>query len=180
MRNSLIKYSCTILLTLATLSATADSVYLPPEEFLATVFEGHPPEPKFIWITAAQRKELRSALGQELHSLRLRYWQRGQRSMWILDETGKDKPITTGVVIDAGAIETLQVLIFRESRGWEVKHPFFTDQFIGVRATDNHQLNRRIDGITGATLSVRALQRQAQLALFLAKLVADQPTEHPE
>jgi hypothetical protein len=163
-------HGCTaIVLVLATLSATADSVYLAPEEFIAAAFTGEPPAPKLLWLDNAQRHELRSMLDQELRSLRIRYWQKGARSAWILDEIGKDKPITTGVVINNGSIEQLQVLIFRESRGWEVKHAFFSDQFTGATASENHQLDRHIDGITGATLSVRALQRQARLALFLAK-----------
>jgi len=159
----------TVLLT--TLSAAADSVYLAPEDFITAAFAGDPPAPELLWISTTQRNELRNMLDQELRSLRIRYWRQGARSAWILDEIGKDKPITTGVIIDDGRIEQLQVLIFRESRGWEVKHAFFSDQFTGATAGEKHQLDRRIDGITGATLSVRALQRQARLALFLAKQI---------
>ena len=75
--------------------------------------------------------------------------------------------LTTGIVIDRGAIETVRVLVFRESRGWEVKHAFFTDQFKQVRLVQAQRLNRRIDGITGATLSVRALKKVATAALLL-------------
>lgn len=166
---SLIRGFAALFLALITLSASADSVYLAPEEFIAAAFAGDPPTPELLWISAAQRDELKHTLDQELRSLRIRYWQKGVRSAWILDEIGKDKPITTGVIINDGNIEQLRVLIFRESRGWEVKHAFFSDQFAGAAAKENHQLDRHIDGITGATLSVRALQRQARLALFLAK-----------
>jgi hypothetical protein len=59
------------------------------------------------------------------------------------------------------------VLIFRESRGWEVRHDFFTDQFKGVTLNDDRELDLPIDNISGATLSVRALTRLARLALYL-------------
>ncbi|WP_069472977.1 FMN-binding protein [Candidatus Marithrix sp. Canyon 246] len=74
--------------------------------------------------------------------------------VWILEEIGKKKPITTGIVINKGRIERFKVLIFRETRGWEVCYPFFTNQFKG------NSLNNfsHIDGISGATLSVRALK----------------------
>jgi hypothetical protein len=85
----------------------------------------------------------------------------------VLEEIGKTEPITTGIVVDQGAIARISVLIYRESRGWEVKYPFFTDQFKGATLTAMHELDRKIDGISGATLSVRALTRLARLALLL-------------
>ena len=61
----------------------------------------------------------------------------------------------------------VRVLIYRESRGWEVKYPAFTDQFRGARLTSDGKLDQSIDGISGATLSVHALTRLARLALLL-------------
>ena len=89
------------------------------------------------------------------------------RSAWILEEIGKDKPITVGLVVNNNTLERIRVLIFRESRGWEVRYPFFTDQFRGAGLADEHRLDRHIDGISGATLSVRALEKLARLALYL-------------
>lgn len=57
--------------------------------------------------------------------------------------------------------------MFRESRGFEVRYPFFTDQFRGARLREGLDLDREIDGISGATLSVRALTKLARLALLL-------------
>ena len=64
-----------------------------------------------------------------------------------------------------------KVLVFRESRGWEVRHPFFTDQFRDAGLTGELALDRNIDGISGATLSVRALSRLARLALYLHTVI---------
>jgi len=97
----------------------------------------------------------------------VRYWSRDERTAWILEEIGKTEPITTGIVVDKGAIARISVLIYRESRGWEVRYPFFTDQFKGATLNSTHELDRNIDGISGATLSVRALTRLARVALLL-------------
>ncbi len=48
-----------------------------------------------------------------------------------------------------------------------LRYPFFTEQFRGTLLTAENQLNRHIDGITGATLSVRALKKLARLSLYL-------------
>jgi len=80
---------------------------------------------------------------------------------------GKDLPITVGIVVDANYIESLRVLTYRENRGGEVATPAFTEQFNGSALDGDSTLNTHIDGITGATLSVRALTRLATMALFL-------------
>ncbi len=73
--------------------------------------------------------------------------------------------------MEAGRIEDVKVLVFRESRGWEVRYPFFTDQFSGVGLTDKNRLDGRVDGISGATLSVRAVKRVVAVALLLSERV---------
>ena len=164
----------TLILSLLTLSAAtvaAKGVYQEPEEFINEVFAGAPPAPGALWLTKALREPVEQIMGHALGALRVRYWSDRQRSAWILEEVGKEQPITTGIVVNQGAIERIKVLIFRESRGWEVRHDFFTDQFTDATLTDEHRLDRTIDGISGATLSVRALTKLAQLALFLSEQV---------
>ena len=95
------------------------------------------------------------------------------RSAWILDEIGKELPITIGVAVADGAIDNVRVLEFRESRGWEVRYPFFTDQFSNARLGSGQRLDRKIDGISGATLSVRAVTRIASIALLLHDQIDD-------
>ena len=145
----------------------ADQVYLGPEEFLTQVFGNTKPEPKILWITKDLRVVTTRIMTHSKGPRRIRYWAQGSQSAWILEEIGKVKPITTGILINDGHIERVTVLIYRESRGWEVRYSFFTDQFIGAQLVENHQLSRSIDGISGATLSVSALTRQTRLALYL-------------
>lgn len=141
--------------------------YLGREEFLAQAFAGGEPVQETLWLTGAMRERALERLGLAPASLRVRYWRRDARTAWILEEIGKEKPITLGFVIDGQRIEEVRVLAFRESRGGEIRHAFFTEQYRGTGLTSGGSIDRRIDGITGATLSVRAVDRAARLALWL-------------
>ena len=145
----------------------SEQVYVQPEDYVAGAFAGAGvPEQRTLWPDKALRKELSAILGH-IPSLRFRYWGAGERTVWILDEIGKDRPITAGVTIDGGKIEDVKVLVFRESRGWEIKHGFFTRQFTEASLDQRHRLSASIDNITGATLSVKAMTRMAKAALLM-------------
>jgi len=145
----------------------AKGVYLEPEKFINQVFYNNPPTQDKIWITKLLKADINDILGHDLGVIRLRYWDDGDKTVWILEEIGRDKPITVGFVVKDKNIEQINVLIFRESRGWEIKYPFFTDQYKQVSLTTNNKLDRKIDGISGATMSVNALTKLARLALYL-------------
>ncbi|MBI2312455.1 MAG: FMN-binding protein [Betaproteobacteria bacterium] len=135
------------------------------DRFLREVFT-QPPAPEILWLAGELRPAARAILEHDYPAVRVRYWRIGQRTAWVLDEIGKELPITVGISVDHGAVERVRVLVYRESRGWEVKSPAFTRQFDGARLTARQTLDRGIDGISGATLSVRALTRLARLALL--------------
>jgi FMN-binding protein len=145
----------------------AKGVYLEPEKFIDQVFDNNPPKPDKLWITKNLKSEINNILGHDLGVIRLRYWNDGNKTAWILEEIGRDKPITVGLIVKENKIEQVNVLIFRESRGWEVKYPFFTDQFKQASLTTDKNLDKKIDGISGATMSVNALTKLARLALYL-------------
>lgn len=157
-----------LLLLLLTLSLPAGAAEAEAEatRFLAESFS-RPPASATVWLTAELKPAVRAILGHDMTAARLRYWRLGNRTAWVLDEVGKEMPITVGIVVDDGAISRMRVLAYRESRGWEVQSPNFLRQFAGARLGDEQQLDRSIDGISGATLSVRALTRVARLALLL-------------
>jgi hypothetical protein len=156
-----------IFLVLATPAAMARGVYQSADDFLLEVFASEVPEPAVVWLTGDKKERVKEILGHPYSSLRIRYWQQDNRSAWILEEIGKDLPITVGLVINNQHLETIKVLTFRESRGWEIRHGFFTDQFKDASLTKKTELDRDIDGISGATLSVRAMKKLATLALYL-------------
>lgn len=153
-------------LVMAACSVVAEE-YLARDEFLRLAFGDSEPEMHTLWVTEDTRAAARDAVGWMPRALRLRYWQAGDRTAWILEDIGKDKPITLGVVISNNQIERVDVLAFRESRGWEIRYPFFTSQFSGLSLAQDGYLSDTVDGITGATLSVRAVDRVARLALWL-------------
>jgi len=122
-----------------------------------------------IWLNDELRQGIQNILHHKYPSLRVRYWTHEKRTAWILDEIGKIHPITFGVSVEDGRILDIAVLEFRESRGGEIRYPFFTKQFINAsldHRKDKAMLTNSIDGITGATLSVRAAKKVATLALY--------------
>lgn len=146
--------------------AGTEEIYQAPDTFLAEAFAGARPPPAVLWIAGERRDAMARILGHPPHVLRVRYWARDLRTVWILEEIGKERPITAGFVIESGRIERAAILVYRESIGWEVRHRFFLDQFERARLSDKLQLTRPVDGISGATLSVRAVTNMARLALY--------------
>ena len=142
----------------------AEDVYLSVPDYLAEQYPSVP-SPAMLWLDDAQRKTAETLSGED-PGFRQRYWLADDKSSWVINVIGRDHPITLGISVKDGKIAALRVLIYRESRGWEVRHPFFTRQF-DQAALEQGKLDRRIDNITGATLSVNALQRAAKLALWL-------------
>ena len=145
----------------------AASVYETRAEFLARAFSNSPPEPGLLWLSGERKSTVRQLLGHDYSALRLRYWCQAGRSAWVLDEIGKELPITVGIIVENNYIKNLRVMTYRENRGGEVATPSFTDQFINSELEENNRLNVRIDGISGATLSVQSLTRLATIALYL-------------
>ena len=141
--------------------------YMEVGDYLETAFDDGVPKAQVLWVSGELRETVEQVLGHRFGKLRTRYWYDGNSSVWVLDEIGKELPITIGVTVRNGVIADIKVLEFRESRGWEVKYPFFTDQFREARLDGKHRLDRDIDGITGATLSVGAVTRIARVALIL-------------
>ena len=158
--------------------AHARGVYLTHDQFVSQSFNsGQSPSSETLWLTAPIREQATAILGHPPQGLRVRYHREGTRTAWILDEIGKELPITIGLLIDHGKIEKLSILAFRESRGGEVRYSAYTRQYRGITLDDNYRLSGNIDGITGATLSVRAVNRVAALALYYHRLVVAKPTQ---
>ena len=162
---------------LAGAAAAATEKIEPPEAFVAEAFEGPVPTQQALWLTPQIRKEVARILGHRLTALRQRYWRQGERTAWILEEIGKEEPITAGFVVDGGRIASAHVLVYRESRGWEIRYPYFRDQFAGAGLDERLELDTDIDGISGATLSVRAMSKMARLALYFHRLVLEPAKE---
>jgi hypothetical protein len=167
---------CLLLALLVSISPPANARqgrFYTAEEFLTAYLAPEHGSPQTLWLTAELRRQAEAVLGHRFPPLRLRYWQIGSKSAWILEEIGKEMPITLGVVVGGDHIDHLVVLEYRESRGGEITYPFFTQQFQERKLAEagEPKLEGHIDGITGATLSVRAATRVATLALLLHRQV---------
>ena len=99
----------------------------------------------------------------------------------ILDEIGKSEPITFMVGMSPeGKVIDVAVMIFRESRGWEVKESRFLHQFHNKRANDPIQIDRDVINYSGATLSSRAIARGVKRALLLQQEFYPSTQSHAE
>lgn len=161
---------CFILLVfLVTSTQGYADTYKTNQYFLKENFSGKIPPIKVVWIRGNLKKQVDNILAHPYGKLRVKYWLSGSKSAWILEEIGKERPITTGIIVNNNKISKVEILAFRESRGWEVKYPFFLKQFLNASLKENNQLSKNIDGITGATLSVRAVSKLSRIALLLHK-----------
>ncbi|HUL93941.1 MAG TPA: FMN-binding protein [Burkholderiales bacterium] len=167
---------CSLALFMLVLGAASGyvrgEVYQEPDTFVAEVF-GSKPAPKVLWLTKDIQAQAGAILGHPPAQLRQRYWNEGRKSVWILEETGREELITAGFVVVDGHIDHVRVLVYRESRGQEVRQSSFLRQFKDAKLVRDNRLDRDIDGIVGATLSVGALERMARLALLFDRLSRD-------
>lgn len=147
-----------------------EEVYLTPEQFVAEAVGAPAPKPEILWLTKDVAAHATRILGHAPPQLRQRYWKSEGKTAWILEEIGKEEPITAGFVVENGKLLQVRVLIYRESRGGEIRYPAFLKQYEGVALSADERLDRSIDGISGATLSVRAMERMARLALYFDRL----------
>lgn len=162
----LMQYLLSLMILCISISSYAKGVYQSNTDFLNEIFKNDVPRTEVLWLLGDIKKGAEKILGEKPAQLRIRYWQKQQQTAWILEEVGKEKLITVGLLIKNNQLHQIKVLAFRESRGWEVKEAFFLDQFHQVKLTPELSLNQSIDCISGATLSVRALKKLARLALF--------------
>jgi Na+-translocating ferredoxin:NAD+ oxidoreductase RnfG subunit len=76
----------------------------------------------------------------------------------ITEEIGKYRPITFMVgVTPQFTVRDVAVMVYRESRGGDVKRKRFLAQYRGKSTRDPIDLNRDIINISGATISVRSM-----------------------
>jgi Na+-translocating ferredoxin:NAD+ oxidoreductase RnfG subunit len=76
----------------------------------------------------------------------------------VTEEIGKYRPITFMVgVTPAIVVREVEVLVYRETRGGDVKRQRFLRQYRGKTAHDPIDLDHDIINVSGATISVRSM-----------------------
>ncbi len=154
------------------LSAEAErsnEIYLTKKEALALAFPGADEIRKEKkWLTDAQIAAIAKLSGQKFTAKRLKFYigiKNGKvmGTMSIGNEIGRSYPITFMVVINPdGTVKDVEVMVYREPHGWEVRFDSFLSQFFGKSAQSPFD---NIHNITGATLSVRSMTRGIKKAV---------------
>ena len=86
----------------------------------------------------------------------------------VAEEVGKFYPITFLVGVDTDlSVKGVRVLVYRESHGGGVRRIRYLRQYRGKSLSDPIRRHRDIINISGATLSVDALNRGVKKVLFL-------------
>ncbi len=86
----------------------------------------------------------------------------------IQNTIGKHKPMTYMVGVDStGHVSNVELLVFREARGSEVRTKRFNVQYEGKTVLDPVRLNKDIINISGATMSVRSMTAGIKRVLVL-------------
>jgi len=163
-------------LTLAgAVSASAQStVFLKAEDALKLIFQGS----KEVYremreLTPAELAEARQKLGYELPQRQYTFYigkSDGKIDGYALidQQVGKVLPITFITRIDpSGYVDQVEIMVYRESRGGEVKQKRFLRQFHRKNLNSELRLQDDVVNITGATLSSRALVTGVKRALVL-------------
>jgi Na+-translocating ferredoxin:NAD+ oxidoreductase RnfG subunit len=86
----------------------------------------------------------------------------------VQNTIGKHKPMTYMVGIDnKGQVSDVELLVFRESRGSEIRQKRFNAQYEGKTVSDPVRINKDIINISGATMSVRSMSAGIKRVLVL-------------
>lgn len=86
----------------------------------------------------------------------------------VQNTIGKHKPMTYMVGIDSkGQVSNVELLVFRESRGSEIRQKRFNAQYEGKTVLDPVRINKDIINISGATMSVRSMSAGIKRVLVL-------------
>jgi Na+-translocating ferredoxin:NAD+ oxidoreductase RnfG subunit len=144
-------------------------VYLTKQEAMTVAFPGADNVQKVRkWLNDDHRKAIRELSHVEIKEKWFTFYE-GQKNgqpmghMLIDHIIGKSFPITFMTVINLdGTVRDVEILVYREPRGWEVKYPSFMSQFFGRNAQSDF---REINSITGATLSVNAITKGVKKAV---------------
>lgn len=137
-------------------------VFLTKKQALDLAFPGADKIEKMkIWLSDEEREAIGKICLQKLKDRRITYYMgvKGGKPMgyMVIDHRiGKNYPITFMVVLNTdGTVRDVEIMVYREPHGWEVRFENFMSQFYGKDALWNYQ---NINSITGATLSVNSMK----------------------
>ncbi len=150
-----------------------EQVYLTPGRAIEEIFDGAVrADTVTARITPEERDALRGELGFAPPSDSVTVFvprnDRGEPLGFavVAEEVGKYRPITFMVGTDTTLeVRDVEVLVYRESRGGEIRHTRFLRQYRGKTPDSSIRTGVDIVNVAGATLSVSALDRGVKRVL---------------
>lgn len=160
-------------------AAHADQVFLrEPDTPRALFGDGVRAERSTLDLSAAELGELSRRVGRKVDVRQYPFFAvssgSGQLLGWIfvLDVVGQSLPITFAVGVKPdGRVQDVQVMVYREPHGSEIRERRFRAQFAGKGADQPLVVGRDIDAISGATISSHSATYAVRKALALADLL---------
>ena len=126
------------------------------------------------------KKEVENHVKQKFYRDKLYYWTILQGDTTIahafLDNViGKSMPITFMVILNIdGDIINANVIKYREAYGSEVGNKGWLQQFINLNNNSVYNIGKEIDGISGATISVKSMSKGIHKIATLYPLIRNQ------
>lgn len=159
-----------------------EEVYLTPEEAAQLMFpDSERIEQNTLTLTAEQKTTVEERIGWQFPENSFECFigrSNGKVDGWAMIQhtIGKHKPMTYMVGVDPdGEVVNVEVLVYRESRGSEVRTARFNYQYEGKTVFDPIRINRDIINISGATMSVRSMSAGVKRVLVLVDEVYLKP-----
>jgi FMN-binding domain len=167
---------------LPALAAQADQVFLSEAEAPRALFgSGVTAERKVLELSDGELAELGQLLGRKIEVKRYPYLEvsaaeprpgRPQGDIFLLDVIGQSLPITFAVGVKAdGTVQDVQVMVYRETHGNEIRERRFRAQFSGKTLQQPLQVGKDVDAISGATISSHSAAYAVRKGLALGELL---------
>ncbi|MDP1770574.1 MAG: FMN-binding protein [Nitrospirota bacterium] len=148
--------------------------FMTEEDALKTVLpKSQQVRKELIRLTAEKKELIEQRIGWKFpeDSFELYIGQTGDKIdgyAMIHNTIGKYKPMTYMVGVDAkGTCTDVELLVFRDAKGSEVRTKRFNAQYDGKTVTDPIRINKDIINISGATMSVRSMSAGVKRVLVL-------------
>jgi Na+-translocating ferredoxin:NAD+ oxidoreductase RnfG subunit len=137
--------------------AEAPATYLTIEQAQALLFPRQEMRRVNISLTKEQVRKIEKAAGGKVVLKSPPIWRASAGGWFLVDDViGRYDRITYALAIDpSGLVKGVEVLVYRELHGGEIRNPKWRAQFNGLAATQPPEFESNIANITGATLSCR-------------------------
>ena len=153
---------------------THAEVYLTEDEALKLMFpKSERIRKDFIRLTSEKKAQIEERIGwkfpEELFEVYIGETGAQIDGYALVQNTiGKHKHMTYMVGVDnTGACTNVELLVYREAKGSEVRTKRFNVQYEGKTASDPIRINKDIINISGATMSVRSISAGVKRVLVL-------------